>query len=59
MKKMRKLDVIVHEWLSLPYNERLTEIQAVSFAKKAKKRHNFPDDQLILRQISKHVGKSY
>ncbi len=59
VKKTDKLDVIVHEWLSLPHNERLTTNQAVLFAEKAKKRYNFRDYQVILNQLNKHVGKSY
>jgi hypothetical protein len=59
VKKKDRLAVIVHEWLSLPHNERLTMNQAVLFAEKAKKRYNFRDYQLILDQINKHVGKSY
>lgn len=58
-KKNNKLDVIVHEWLSLPHNERRTTNQAVLFAEKAKSRYDFDDHQVIFGQLSKHVGKSY
>ena len=59
MKKKGELGVIVHDWLSLPHNERLTEKQVSSFAETAKRRYDFPNYGLILDQISKHVGKSY
>lgn len=58
-KKDNKLDVIVHEWLSRPHDERLTTNQAVLFAEKAKSRYDFHDHQVIFDQLSKHVGKSY
>ena len=58
-KKDNKLDVIVHEWLSRPHDERLTTNQAVLFAEKAKSRYDFHDHQVIFNQLSKHVGKSY
>lgn len=59
VKEKDRLAVIVHEWLSLPYDERQTTNQAVLFAEKAKKRYDFRDCQSILDQINRHVGKSY